>query len=117
MIETPEIERLKAEQAELEQRLKDIGAALLAERFKDIPRLATGTIVLVPRKLFGKVKWWRAQIVYVYLDYSSGIMGGEPWEKHLVSYSVCLQQKDGTFGGDTQGYYASEILPVPEAAS
>lgn len=117
MIETPEIERLKAEIEDLSGRLTALQAELLAERFKDIPRLATGTIVLVPRKLFGKVKWWPAKIVYVYLDYSSGIMGGEPWEKHLVSYSVCLRQQDGTFGGDTQGYYASEILPVPEAAS
>jgi hypothetical protein len=117
MIETLEIERLKAEIADLSGQLTALQDALLAERFKDVPRLAIGDIVLVPRKLFGKVKWWRAQIVYVYLEYSSGTMDGRPWEKHLVSYSVCLQQKDDTFGGDTQGYYAGEVQPVPEAGS
>lgn len=114
---TTEIERLQAEQAELRQHLDKVNAAILAERFKDVPRLAAGDLVLVPRTLFGKIKWWPAKISYVYLNYSSGEDAhGEPWENRQVSYSVYLRQKDGTFGGSSEGYYASQVQLIPPEA-
>jgi hypothetical protein len=84
--------------------------ALTEERFRDIPRLAEGTEVLVPRKLFGKTRPWPAKIVHVHLSYGSGINArGEPWEHKTVSYAVLLQQKDGKYGGSTEGFYDTEV--------
>lgn len=106
---------LLADIRRLESELSAARDALTEERFRDVPRLPIGRVVLVPRKLFGKVKWWPAQIAAVHLDYSAGTdPHGNPWENHAVSYSVYLQSADGdSFGGSSHGFYASEILDYP----
>jgi hypothetical protein len=98
-----EIRRLSAE-------LKAAEEALTDERFKDVTHLPVGTEILVPRKLFGKIKWWPARVSYVHRSYYSGISAtGEPWENKVISYSVYLQQPDGEYGGSSVGFYAHEI--------
>jgi hypothetical protein len=109
------VERLQAERTELQRRLAEIDAAILAERFRGVPRLSEGDLVLVPRKLFGQVRWWPAKISHVHLDYTSGTNAhGQRWESHRVSYGVYLRQKDGAFGGSTNGYWAGEVQPIPQ---
>jgi len=111
---TTEEERLLAEISRLSEELKAAQEALTTERFKDVPRLERGTLVLVPRKLFGQTRLWPAKIGGVHLDYSSGRdANGVPWERHIVSYHVYLQQKDGSYGGSSAGYYAREVQPAP----
>jgi hypothetical protein len=107
-------DELRAEIHRLAGELHAAQEALTQEQFRDVPRLAAGTEVLVPRKLFGKARMWPAKIAGVHLRYTSGTDGrGEPWENKLVSYSVFLQQKDGKYGGSTVGYYANEVQLPP----
>lgn len=114
MSDTKRIEELKSEIDALNARLRAAKHELTDERFRDIPRYERGTVVLVPRKLFGKVKMWPARIVHVHLDYQAGTSAkGEEWEHHTVSYSVYLQQKDGTFGGSSEGFYHKDVVLVP----
>jgi hypothetical protein len=109
-----EVERLQATIRDLRERLEQAESMLLAERFKGVPHYNRGDIVLVPRKLFGNVRWWPARIDGVHFRYSSGEdASGNPWERHSVSYSVFYRQADGTFGGASQGYYHSEVQDAP----
>jgi hypothetical protein len=108
-------DQLLAEIASLEDQLDRAHAALQAERFKDVPRYSKGDIILVPRKLFGKITPWAAQIATVHLDYSAGaVRGGKRWETRLVSYSVFLRRPDGTFGGASEGYRHDEVRLAPQ---
>lgn len=108
------VEELKTEIAALEERLAAARKELLDERFKGVFRYERGTVVLVPRMLFGKVKMWPARIVGVHLEYGSGIADGKPWENKVVSYSVFLQQKDGEFGGSSEGFWHKDVVLRPE---
>ena len=111
------VAQLEAEARQLRMRLDAASAALLAERFRDVPRYSSGQTIQVPRKLFGKIVWWPARIAVVHLDYSSGTSGnGESWEQHLVSYTVFLRQKDGSFGGSSEGYYHEQVQQMPDPA-
>lgn len=115
--ENPVIGQLQAEIADLSARLEQAQAALLAERFRDVPRLSEGDLVLVPRKLFGKTRLWPARIGRVHLSWNAGTDAhGIRWENRTVSYAVFLQQQDGTYGGSSHGYYHSEVQPVPPPA-
>jgi hypothetical protein len=101
---------LLAEIGRLGTELRAAQDALTEERFRDVPRLAEGTEVLVPRLLFGKRKMWPARIVHVHLSYSSGEMpDGTPWETKTVSYAVTLRDKSGEYSSSTVGYYANEV--------
>jgi hypothetical protein len=103
-------DELRAEVSRLRTELKAAEEALTQERFKDVPRLAVGTEVLVPRKLFGKTRPWPAKIVNVHLSYNSGeTRDGEPWEHRTVSYGVFLRQADGEYGGSSEGFYAKDV--------
>jgi hypothetical protein len=118
--EPTRIEAIQARINELRGQLHDAEQELTAERFKDVFRYERGTVVLVPRLLFGQTRMWPARIEGVNLEYTSGHMrDGTPWENHHVSYSVYLQQKDGDFGGSSQGFYHSEVIlpPAPVATS
>jgi hypothetical protein len=107
-----EIERLETEIATLARRMTAAEEALTAERFRDVPRYAEHDLVLVPRKLFGKTRLWPARIARVHLTYGAGVApSGEPWEHKTVTYSVYLKQRDGSFGGTSEGYHHADIWP------
>ena len=113
-----EIERLQAEISDLTERLAKAKAALLAERFKDIPRRAVGDLVLVRRSLFGKARWWPARIVHVHLSYNQGRDAkGEPWETHHVSYAVNHELRDGSYDAVSTGYGVQDVQDVPGNSS
>lgn len=107
------IDDLTAEIDALQRRLKEAEAELLNERFADVPRrFAVGDVVLVPRMLFGKCKWWPAQVVGVHLRHNSGTYKtGEDWETKVVSYSVYYEDKDGNYTGSSHGFYDNQIEP------
>lgn len=109
------VEALRAEKNALLARVNEIDREILAEQFRGVERYSEGDIVLVPRQLFGKTRMWPGKIAGVHLTYNSGEMrDGKPWENKIVSYSVYLQQADGTYGGSSKGYYHREVQKVPE---
>lgn len=117
MSNTSRIEELENEIRTLSDRLRAAQAELLEEQCAGAPRYERGTVVLVPRMLFGSTRMWPARIEGVNLHYASGEDAkGVPWEKKTVSYSVYLKQKDGSFGGSSAGYYHSEVRLAPEGA-
>lgn len=108
-----EAARRRAIRDEAQRLLDDADQAVMQERFRDVPRYAYGDIILVRRKLFGETRLWPAEVALVHLDYRSGEdVNGKPWENKIVSYAVYLQQKDGTFGGTSVGFYHSETAPM-----
>jgi hypothetical protein len=112
-----ELDRLLAIREEIDVELQAVrrryqlaDQAVLEERFAGMSRYAVGDVVLVPRLLFGKRKMWPAKIAGVHLYYNSGThVDGREWETKTISYQVYLQQKDGEFGGSSEGYYHREI--------
>lgn len=110
------IEKLQAEISTLEGRLAAARAELLNARFEGVPRYKRGTVVLVPRMLFGKRKWWPARIMAVHLHYGSGTdANGTPWETKVVSYSVEYQLADGSgFSDTTTSAWHKEVQLLPE---
>lgn len=117
MEQTPDPARVAELENEIIALYKQVRAAeaeLEQEQFKGVPRYERDTVVLVPRKLFGKVKAWPARIERVYFDHRSGTSRtGEDWEFKTVSYAVTLRQKDGSFGGSTESFYHKEVVPLP----
>jgi hypothetical protein len=115
--QTRRIEELMSEIAALSARLEAAREELLEERFRGVPRYPEGTVVLVPRMLFGKTRMWPALIRAVHLRYSSGhLRSGEGWENKIVSYSVSYELRDGSdFSGETVGARHSEVVLRPEA--
>lgn len=110
--------RLGTELDEAKKRYAAAAQAVLEERFTDVPRHAQDDVILVKRKLFGKEKWWLARVAAVHLRYLSGTdAAGKSWENKIVSYSVFLQQKDGSFGGSSEGYYHNDTAPLPAEVS
>ena len=102
---TDRIRELQAEIAELGERLTQAKAELKAERFRDVPRIPEGTLVLVKRMLFGQFRWWPARIAYEHLSYDSGTIGDKPYETKTVSYAVRHQLADGRgYSGDAFVY-------------
>ena len=120
MTQTPDPARIEALQEEIRTLGERIAAAeqeLAEERFKGIFRYERGTVVLVPRNLFGQARLWPARIEAVHLKYMAGsFRDGAPYENHHVSYSVFLQQKDGSFGGSSEGFYHHEVMLPPAGA-
>jgi hypothetical protein len=93
--------------------------ALLEEQCADLPRYRVNDVILVPRVYFGREKLVRAKVVSVVLHYSEGdYLSGEHWRSRWVSYSVYLEQKDGSFGGSSVGFEHREVSgPAPEDPS
>jgi len=112
-----EEDRLRTEWQIAKVRLDEAEHATLVERFKDMEQFEEGDIVLVQRKLFGKIKWWPARIVGVHLTYHEGTTkDGRPWETKVIAYTVFLKQADGDFGGTSDSYYHTQVQAVPEEA-
>jgi hypothetical protein len=116
-----EASKLRQESREAEKRLQEAEQAVLAERFKDWPQYKVGDVVLVPRKLFGEIKMWPAQIRYVKLNYEEGwyretykANPGGHWESQRIYYTVVLQQKDGKFTGTTDAFGHDQVMAVPD---
>ena len=113
-IETEEM-RLVREIEWLEDSLASARELLLQERFRNVPRLAVGDLVTVPRTLFGKLRQWPARIETVHLHYSSGVdASGKDWVTTLVSYHVKYRRPDGTYGDDDHGFWAKDVTPIGE---
>lgn len=115
-----EAARIREELKEVQARYDQVQQAVLEERLRDLPRFAVGDIILVPRLLFGRRKMWPARIARVSLHYSSGHWSetyatdpGGKWENKYISYSVFLQQKDGEFGGVSEGFYHKDVAAYP----
>lgn len=102
------IEALENEISALTRRLRDAKIELLELQCEGAPRYEAGTVVLVPRMLFGKRRLWTAKIAAVHSQYS----GRDP----IVSYSVFLKQHDGDFGGSSVGFYHREVQLMSEGA-
>lgn len=110
MTDANRIEELQAKVRTLTERIREAEAEITEIRFKDVPRYERGALVLVPRTLLGEVRPWAARIQRVNLQYLEGTdAGGGSWESRTVAYSVCLQQKDGSFGGSTEGYCHDQV--------
>jgi hypothetical protein len=116
-----EEKRCEANVQEAKRAREEARAAVLAERFKGWERYNEGDIVLVPRKLFGKIKMWPAKIVDVNLHYSSGnypktYRDGEAWSHQTITYKVMLQ-KDGEFptSGGHEVVYHQDVQPAHES--
>jgi hypothetical protein len=105
----------------IQDRLEKAENAVLEERFVGVDRYQQGDIVLVPRKLFGQIKQWPAKIAQVRLHYSEGTYkdddryewSGQQWSHQYITYTVFLQQKDGTFGGTSAGFDHDKVQPMP----
>jgi hypothetical protein len=127
MSSSAELDRLLAILQEIAEELKAVQAryqavsqAVLEERFRDMPQFAKGDIILVPRKLFGRIRMWPAKVESVNLHFIEGNRGenyepdpGGHWESKSVSYTVFLKHSDGEFSGSSQGFYHSEVAPLP----
>jgi hypothetical protein len=99
-------------------RLDKADQAVLEERFRDVPRYARGDVILVKRKLFGRVQLWPARVESVNLRYGSGTFGsGEPWEYKIISYSVRHLLKDGSWDPEDHGYEHSETAGLAPASA
>jgi hypothetical protein len=97
-----------------ENALKAAKRELLEEQCRDLPRHAAGDVILVPKVYFGKTKMVEAKIIGVDLHcYSGTYRDGTPHESKYVFYAVFLRQKDGEFGGSSEGFEHREVLPLP----
>jgi hypothetical protein len=115
-----ERDRIQIERIAIQDRLDEVEDALLEERFRGYDRYQEGDIILVPRKLFGDMKWWPAKIERVTLHYNEGTWGphadepGKPWSNQAIWYRVFLQQKDGKFTGTSKAFDHNQVRPFKE---
>jgi hypothetical protein len=116
-----ERDRLQEEVKAAQARLDAADNAVLEERFKDDDRYQVGDIILVPRKLFGQIKWWPAKITAVRLDYNEGTYAeddrfdwsGQHWSHRNIWYTVTLQTKDGAFTGGSDAFEHKQVQAAP----
>jgi hypothetical protein len=99
--------------APIDAKLAAAEAALEEERFRDLPQYAVGTVVVVPRVIFGKQVSWPAKITDVVRYYYEGrLRGGEPYRTRYVSYRVVYTLRDGRQVSDS--FQHKQVALAPE---
>ena len=74
---------------------------LLEFRFRDWEHFEVGDHVMIPRKVFGKIKWWPAEVTGLDLHFSEGdYRDGDHWETQYIGYRVKYQQSNGEWKPD-----------------
>jgi hypothetical protein len=109
----------RAEFIAARERLEAAERDVLEARFKDDAKFSEGDMVLVPRKLFGKLEMVPARVADVHLKYSEGVYGhgpraGEAWSTKSILYRVFHQRADGTFATNSESYYHHDVQSMPE---